>query len=72
MEAFQLALFQHNQEDQSPLYSPALMRDFAEEHASGLYDMLLNAIIHNNTSPERRQLQEQRTVALLHIIAYFR
>jgi hypothetical protein len=48
------------------------MRDFVEEHAPGLFDRMLNTILKDSTSKERRHLQEQRTVALLHILAYFR
>lgn len=38
---------------------------------SRLFDILLNSVMKGGTSKERMQLQEQRTVALLHIIAYF-
>lgn len=72
MDTFQHALYQHYQEEGTPLYSPTLMRDFSEEHSPGLFNKLLNSILKEDTSKERQQLQEQRTVVLLHIIAYFR
>ncbi|XP_048588988.1 uncharacterized protein LOC116621555 isoform X2 [Nematostella vectensis] len=70
---FQSSLYEYYETNEGPpLYSPALMRDFVEEHACGLYKIILNLIIKDTTSKERKQLQEQRTVAILHILAYFR
>lgn len=50
------------------------MHDFAEEHAPGLYDKIFNAISRTDSrlSKERRELQHQRTVVILHTLAYFR
>jgi len=73
VQEFQSALYQHyDEEDQCPLYNPTVMRDFVQEHSPGLFDMILNSILKPETSKDRRYLQEQRTVVLLHIIAYFR
>ncbi|KAK3754994.1 hypothetical protein QZH41_015158, partial [Actinostola sp. cb2023] len=76
VEAFQLALYQHyNTEEESPLYSSPVMRDFAEEHAPGLYNIIFKSITRSNDnriSKAREELQHQRTVVILHTLAYFR
>ena len=56
------------------LYDPGTMKDFAEEHAPGLFYLILKSILRNDprTSKEHRALQEQQTVVLLHTLAYFR
>ena len=71
---FQLALYHHHEENKNPLYNPALIRDFAEENAPGLFDTILNSILRDDErlSKESRRLQEQCTVVLLHKLAYFR
>ncbi|XP_048584884.1 uncharacterized protein LOC116604121 isoform X3 [Nematostella vectensis] len=65
---FQIALFRHYDAESAPLYDPATMRDFAEKNAPGLYSTILNSI----TRCKHSALQEQRTVTLLHTLAYFR
>lgn len=57
-----------------PLYEPAVMRDFCEKNAPGLFDLLLKSITRddNRVLPDREFLQRQRTVSLLHILSYFR
>ncbi|XP_078374568.1 uncharacterized protein LOC144658110 [Oculina patagonica] len=57
-----------------PLYDPAVMRDFCEKNAPGLFDLLLRSITRddNRVSSDRESLQRQRTVSLIHILSYFR
>ena len=72
---FQTAMFRYYESNpEVPLYNPAVMRDFCDKNAPGLFDLLLSSITRedNRVSPERESLQRQRTVALLHILSYFR
>lgn len=71
---FQLALYHHYENQGPKLYHPTAMRAFAELNSPGLFDMLLKAITHDDVRlhKPRRKTQEQRTVALLHILAHFR
>ena len=72
---FQTAMFRYYESNpEVPLYNPAVMRDFCDKNAPGLFDLLLRSITRedNRVSPERESLQKQRTVALLHILSYFR
>ena len=57
-----------------PLYDPTVMRNFCEENAPGLFDLLLKSITRddNRVSAERESLQKKRTVSLIHILSYFR
>ena len=50
------------------------MKEFTAKHAPGLFEMLLSAISRDDSkiSPDHQKLQEQRTVVLLHTVAYFR
>ena len=50
------------------------MRKFTELQVPGLFNAVFKTILREDStlSEDRRYLQEQRTVALLHIIAYFR
>ncbi|XP_078368291.1 uncharacterized protein LOC144652146 [Oculina patagonica] len=51
------------------------MRSFCQTHSPHLYDMLLSAITRDDgraTSKNHSSVQEQRIVALLHTMAYFR
>ena len=50
------------------------MRKFSAVPAPGLFDVLLSSILRDDSrlSEDRKTLQEQRTVALLHIMTYFR
>lgn len=50
-----------------PLYSSTLMRNLIAQYAAPEFCHQIK----DGTSKERMQLQEQRTVALLHIMAYF-
>ena len=74
METFQKALSSHYENSGQTLYDAADMRKFSETHAPGLFDVLLSSILRDDSrlSEERKTLQEQRTVALLHIMTYFR
>ena len=56
------------------LQDAADMRKFSETHAPGLFDVLLSSILrdYSRLFEERKTLQEQRTVALLHIKTNFR
>ncbi|KAK3735009.1 hypothetical protein QZH41_010665 [Actinostola sp. cb2023] len=71
---FQMALYNHYAQQGHQLYHISVMRAFAEQNAPGLFDMLLHSITRDDTRllKARRETQEQRTVALLHILAYFR
>ena len=59
---------------EAPLYDPVMMREFCEENAPGLFDLLLRSITRNDSriSPDREALQRQRRVSLIHILSYFR
>jgi len=75
VEQFQSSLFNHYATDNpTTIYDPAAMRAFADKHAPGLYSTILNSIKRNDArvSSEHAAVQEQRTVALLHTLAYFR
>ena len=74
METFQKALSSHYENSGQTLYDAADMRKFSETHAPGLFDVLLSSILRDDSrlSEERKALQEQRIVALLHIMTYFR
>ena len=74
METFQKALSSYYENSGQTLYDAADMRKFSETHAPGLFDVLLSSILRDDSrlSEERKTLQEQRTVALLHIMSYFR
>ena len=74
METFQKALSSHYENSGQTLYDAADMRKFSETHAPGLFDVLLSSILRDDSrlSEERKTLQEQRIVALLHIMTYFR
>ena len=71
---FTKGLLAHCNTGGDKLYNPDLMRPFAERHAPGLYDLLLRSITRNDdrVSDKHKDLQEQRVVALLHILSYFR
>ena len=74
LKKFQLALYHHYIDKNSPLYCPEEMKSFAQTHCPGLWDNLLSAIT-NDRAPltgDRTDLQQKRMVALLHILAYFR
>ena len=73
METFQKALSSHYHSGQT-LYDAADMTKLSETHAPGLFDVLLSFILRDDSrlSEERKTLQEQRRVALLHIMTYFR
>lgn len=74
VDNFQRAVSNHYEDGGPPLYNVQTMRNFTEKHSPGLYNRILNSITRQDsrTSHDRKVLQEQRTVALLHIIAYFR
>ena len=73
METFQKALSSHYENCDQTLYDVADMRKFSETRAPGLFDVLLSSILRamSRLSEERKTLQEQTTVALLHIMTYF-
>ena len=74
MESFQKALYrQQNTNPTQRIYSPEEMKLFTNVHSPGLFQMMLDCISGNkNLKDKRKELQEQRVVSLLHIIAYFR
>ena len=76
---FQIALYRyHHSTDEnfnSTLYDPLTMRLFANRHSPGLFDKILQSMEKNQKQPasEKRHAKNlQRTVALLHILAYCR
>ena len=76
---FQIALYRyHHSTDEnfnSTLYDPSTMRLFPNRHAPGLFDKILLSMEKNQKQPvsEKRHAKNlQRTVALLHILAYCR
>ena len=72
LASFQLALFRQQEKGSRMLYEPAKMQVFAEENAPGLWQHIEKAIQPRSASSDRMQLQQQRVVSLLHILAYFR
>ena len=75
----QIALYRyHNNTAEninSTLYDPSTMRLFANRHAPGLFDKILQCMEKNQKRPvseKRHERNLQRTVALLHILAYCR
>ena len=49
------------------------MKQFVNKNSPGLFQDLLTRVTGGKSlSENRRKLQEQRVVALLHILAYFR
>ena len=74
MEKVQKVLSSHYENSGQTLYDAADMRKYSETHAPGLFDVRLSSILRDDSrlSVERKTLQEQRAVALLHIMIYFR
>ena len=59
----------HYSDDGQKLYDPKEMRKFTEKFAPGLFERVLEIISANNS---REQLQQQRAVALLHQMSFFK
>ena len=74
METFQKPLSSNYENSGQPLYNAEDMRKFSEIHAPGLFDVLLSSILRDDSrlSEDCKTLREQRTVARLHIMKYFR
>ena len=74
LEEFQKALYRHQiTTPDIKIYDPHDMQKFTDKNSLGLSQDILNCITGGKILTEkRRQLQEQRAVALLHIFAYFR
>ncbi|XP_048581679.1 uncharacterized protein LOC116607138 [Nematostella vectensis] len=74
VQQFQMALYHHALSSEAPLYEPAAMKAFTQKHSPGLFEMLLSSITREDSrlSDEHQAVQEQRTVVLLHTLAYFR
>ena len=68
MAQFQLQLFRHYNNEGPPLYDPNEMEAFAP----ALFPQILKSIFNNGMSKDRQDTQRRRTVALMHILAYFR
>ena len=64
---FQLQLRHYNNEG-PPLYDPNEMEAFAP----ALFTQILKPILNNGMSKDKQDTQRRRTVALMHILAYFR
>lgn len=65
---FQLQLFRHYNNGGAPLYDPNEMEAFAP----ALFTQILKSILNTGMSKDRQATQRKRTVALMHILAYFR
>lgn len=65
---FQLRLFRHHNNGGAPLYDPSEMETFAPT----LFRQVLKSIMNTGMSKDRQDIQRKRTVALMHILAYFR
>ena len=65
---FQLQLFRHYNNKGPPLYDPNEMEAFAP----ALFTQILKSTLNNGMSKDRQDTQRRRTVALMHILAYFR
>ena len=74
IEEFQKALYRHQVSNpDTKLYDPSTMKQFADEHSPGLFEDLLRCVTgRRSLSDKRKELQQQRVVSLLHILAYFR
>jgi len=74
LEEFQKALYRHQVTTPDiKIYDTDSMKQFVNKNSPGLFQDLLTCVTGSKTlSENRRKLQEQRVVALLHILAYFR
>lgn len=74
LEEFQKALYRHQVTTPDiKVYDTDSMKQFVNKNSPGLFQDLLTCVTGSkNLSDNRRKLQEQRVVALLHILAYFR
>ena len=72
LEEFQKALYRHqNTTPDTKIYDPDAMQQFTDKNSPGLFQDPLTCITGGKSLTEKRkQLQEQRVVALLHIFAY--
>ena len=59
--------------DAVPQYDPGQMKEVADKSAPGLFNVILQFILQEDPrlSEEHCVLEENRTVVLLHIIAYW-
>ena len=49
IESFQLALYHYNSNESNlPLYSPQVMKSFADKHVPGLFDTIMNSIVRSD------------------------
>lgn len=65
---FQLRLFRHYNNGGAPLYDPNEMEAFEP----ALFTQIINSIFNTGMSKDRQETQRKRTVAIMHILAYFR
>ncbi|CAH3108737.1 unnamed protein product [Porites lobata] len=74
LEEFQKALYRHQVTTPDiKIYDTDSMKQFVNKTSPGLFQDLLTCVTGGKSlSENRRKLQEQRVVALLHILAYFR
>ena len=73
-EAFQKALYRHQltTPDQK-MYNPEAMKQLTDINSPGLFEDIRNCLSGGKSLFSRRkEIQEQRVVSLLHIMAYFR
>ena len=77
---FQIALYRYHNGNESgssnsTLYDPSSMKLFADRYAPTLFDKILRCMEDNQKRPvskKRHMKNLQRTVAILHILSYFR
>ena len=74
LEAFQKALYRHQMtKPEQKIYNPETMKQFTDKNSPGPFEDILNCLSGGKSlSSRRKEIQEQRVVSLLHIIAYFR
>ena len=74
LEAFQKALYRHQMTNpEQKIYNPKTMKQFTDKNSPGLLEDILNCLSGGKSlSSSSKEVQEQRVVSLLHIIAYFR
>lgn len=74
LEAFQKALYRHQiTTPEQKIYTPEAMKQFTDKNSPGLFEDILNCLsVGKSLSSRRKEMQEQRVVSLLHIMAYFR
>ena len=73
IEKVQLSLHRHYNSGGKVLFSVEDMKEFCSIHAPGLFEKIHSSITTTRQqSKQKQEKQLQRTVALIHMISYFR